>query len=184
MRYSRRCPNYEHGACDRIMSKSATPRLISQAFLDGLVLPVLRTVHVDPCAHADAIVPTSVRFDGITADGMQQRWHELGRNVWLYPPSRREELHGHTLDQWVSKAQREFHKGATILALLPARPWVGWFHDFVTQSTAFTFVRDPYVIENDSTPGQITAIWTTDLEVKLRYLDISDKNGLTVETGL
>lgn len=167
--------------------QQAQPRLAAQETMDALVRPILQDVHLDPCADPDAPSPALQRLTGLegpTSDGLNARWSAVGRNVWLFPPNRREELHGHSLDNWVAKAYREFNRGATVLALLPQRLTSAWFFDFVCRGSAFTIVRHDYAVTGGATPGQLLTLWTKDPETMDRYLSTVADNGITVNLGL
>ena len=164
-----------------------SPRLVTMATLERLVMPILEVIHLDPCADPEAEMPAVQKLtgrDGPASDGMRARWSAVGRNVWLFPPNRAEECHAHTLDEWVGKAHREYSRGATVLALLPARTTTDWFFDFVCRASAFTLVRDTYETTEVRSPGQILTLWSRDTDTKDRYLRVVGDNGLTLDTGL
>lgn len=157
-------------------------RVISAQAVSEYIVPILGGVDLDPCAHSSSPVEATQKCYGNDTDGCTTPWS--GR-VWLFPPSRREELGGHTLDQWVSKAYREYAQGATVLALLPNGTGSGWFHDFVVNSTAFTLVREPLGVDTTQPlrldRPQITVLWTRDFAVAARYSQLSENIGLLVE---
>lgn len=67
--------------------------------------------------------PTPARRDGLTADWAADA-RAAGGAVWMNPPYGR----GIT-GQWMAKAAAEVAKGATVVALVPARTDTAWFHD-------------------------------------------------------
>lgn len=57
-------------------------------------------------------------------NGLNQDWR--GETVWLNPP-----YGGRgTIEAWVKKAWKEHFNGVTTVLLLPARPDVGYWHDY------------------------------------------------------
>lgn len=58
----------------------------------------------------------------IEEDGLKQEW---GGSCWMNPP------YGREIGKWVKKAYEEAQKGATVVALLPARTDTKWFHDWI-----------------------------------------------------
>jgi phage N-6-adenine-methyltransferase len=61
-------------------------------------------------------------------NGLSQRW--IG-NVWLNPPYVRGEL-----EEWMKKAVEESQRGATVVALIPARTDTKWWFDYVAHKAA------------------------------------------------
>lgn len=55
-------------------------------------------------------------------DGLKQDWAGV---CWMNPP------YGKEIGKWVKKAYQEAQKGATVVALLPARTDTRWFHDWI-----------------------------------------------------
>ena len=55
-------------------------------------------------------------------DGLKQEWKGT---VWMNPP------YGREIGKWVEKAYNEAQKGATVVALLPARTDTKWFHEWI-----------------------------------------------------
>jgi phage N-6-adenine-methyltransferase len=75
------------------------------------------------------------RFFTTKEDGLAQKWTG---SVWMNPPYQRR-----VLELWVAKAAREAAYGATVVALIPARPDTIWWHEHVmAQATEVRFVRD------------------------------------------
>jgi len=55
-------------------------------------------------------------------NGLAQTW--APRRCWMNPP------YGREIGAWVRKAALEADRGATIVALLPARTDTAWWHDY------------------------------------------------------
>ena len=55
-------------------------------------------------------------------NGMEKNW---SGTVWLNPP------YGREIGRWIEKAEREVLKGATVVALIPARTDTRWWHEIV-----------------------------------------------------
>lgn len=66
-------------------------------------------------------------------DGLKQDWS--GETVWCNPPYGRETV------KWVRKAEEEAAKGATVVMLIPCRPDVSYFHDYILGKTEVRFLR-------------------------------------------
>ena len=64
-------------------------------------------------------------------NGLKADWFllssRLGGSCWMNPP------YGRGIEQWVQKASQERDKGATVVALLPARTDTNWFHSFIQE---------------------------------------------------
>jgi len=60
------------------------------------------------------------RYFTLTDDGLSQQW--TGR-VWLNAP------YGREVGQWLRKAAHSAQEGATVVALVPARPDTAWWRD-------------------------------------------------------
>lgn len=54
---------------------------------------------------------------------------------WMNPP------YGRGIDKWVRKAHEESLKGATIIALLPARTDTSWFHNYIHNKHEVRFLK-------------------------------------------
>jgi len=68
-----------------------------------------------------------------TPDGLAVRWgHAI---CWMNPP------YGREIGKWIAKASAEAQKGATVVALLPARTDTRWFHDFIYGKHEVRFLR-------------------------------------------
>lgn len=55
--------------------------------------------------------------------------------AWLNPP------YGRGIDKWVKRASEEAAKGATIVALLPARTDTSWFHNYIYNKHEVRFLK-------------------------------------------
>lgn len=49
--------------------------------------------------------------------------------------------YGREVGKWVKKAHEEAQKGATVVALLPARTDTRWFHDYIYGNHEVRFIR-------------------------------------------
>jgi len=90
---------------------------------------------LDVCAAPEtAKVP---HFFGEAEDGLAQDWS--GYRCWMNPP------YGLGLiNHWVEKAARTTQRSGSnclVVALLPARPGSGWFHEWVLPYAQLFFVR-------------------------------------------
>lgn len=86
---------------------------------------------LDPCAtHQTA---KCRRYFTPEDDGLRQSW--AGETVFMNPP------YGRQIGRWVRKAWEESRKGATVVALLPARVDTGWFHDYILGQAEIRFLR-------------------------------------------
>lgn len=65
-------------------------------------------------------------------DGLKQEWKGT---CWMNPP------YGREIGKWVKKAHEEAQKGATVVALLPARTDTSWFHDYIYNKHEIRFIR-------------------------------------------
>ena len=148
--------------------------------VEKLIIPVMGEVDLDPAATTVNDVRAKTAWDGEIVDGLVPQWAAVARTVWLVPPRKHEELHGHTLGKWVERAYRESRKGATVLAILPAKTGVGWFHNFVTRSAAFTFVQQKYELENWGPEAQLSVLWSADNKMIDKYQQASESRGLLV----
>ena len=72
------------------------------------------------------------RFFSPEDDGLSQMWDGV---VWCNPPYCRQ------TGKWVKKAYEESKKGATVVMLLPCRPDVSWFHDYILGKAEIRFIR-------------------------------------------
>lgn len=76
-------------------------------------------------------------------DGLRQPW--APETCFLNPPYS-------NIPPWLYKAIREVREGATVVALLPVRTSVDWFHDLVLPYARVRFIRGRLRWENhDST---------------------------------
>lgn len=70
-------------------------------------------------------------------DALSQSWVASNRrNVcWMNPP------YGRQIKHWIKKAHEEAQKGATVVALLPARTDTRWFHDYIYNQYEIRFIK-------------------------------------------
>lgn len=89
------------------------------------------TFDLDPCALAcSAKAP---RYFTPRDDGLTQPWHGV---VFMNPP------YGAGLGRWVAKARHEAERGATVVALIPARTDTAYWHRHVmTAASEIRFIR-------------------------------------------
>lgn len=66
-------------------------------------------------------------------DGLAQKW--APHVVFMNPP------YGRAIADWVRKAYEESLKGATVVALIPARTDTRYWHDYVMKAEEIRFVR-------------------------------------------
>ena len=66
-------------------------------------------------------------------DGLKQDWSK--ETVWCNPP------YGRETGKWVRKASEEAEKGATVVMLIPCRPDVSYFHDYILGKAEIRFLR-------------------------------------------
>jgi len=67
-------------------------------------------------------------------DGLKQDWTGHGA-VFLNPP------YGREIGKWIKKAHEEAQKGATVVALLPARTDTRWFHNYIYGRYEIRFLK-------------------------------------------
>lgn len=66
-------------------------------------------------------------------DGLSHSWE--GETVFLNPP------YGKTIGLWMKKAYDENRRGATVVAVVPARTGTRWFHDYVYGKSELRFIK-------------------------------------------
>ena len=69
----------------------------------------------------------------VDEDGLSQDWS--GETVFCNPP------YGRETKKWVEKAYFESKKGVTTVLLLPCRPDVSYFHDYILPFAEVRFIR-------------------------------------------
>jgi len=67
-------------------------------------------------------------------DGLKQAWNKYGA-VYMNPP------YGREITAWIQKAHEEAQKGATVVALLPARTDTRWFHEYIYGKYEIRFLK-------------------------------------------
>lgn len=72
------------------------------------------------------------RFYTKEQDSLSQKWDGV---VWCNPPYCRQ------TGKWVEKAYNESKHGVTVVMLIPCRPDVSYFHDFILGKAEVRFVR-------------------------------------------
>ena len=72
------------------------------------------------------------RFYTKEQNGLAQKWDGV---VWCNPPYCRQ------TGKWVEKAYNESKRGVTVVMLIPCRPDVSYFHDFILGKAEVRFVR-------------------------------------------
>lgn len=86
---------------------------------------------VDVCA-----LPSNTkceRFFSPEQDGLAQDWSE--HVCWMNPP------YGRECGRWMEKAYRSSLEGATVVALVPVRSDVAWWHEWVVGKAEVRFIR-------------------------------------------
>lgn len=86
---------------------------------------------LDPCA-----LPSNAKCSQYFTpddDGLKQDW--APHTVFCNPP------YGKEISLWVKKCWQESLKGATVVALIPARTDTAYFHDFVLGKAEIRFIR-------------------------------------------
>lgn len=78
-------------------------------------------------------------------DGLTKDWS--GETVWCNPP------YGRETGKWARKAAEEAAKGATVVMLVPCRPDVGWFHDYVLGRAEIRYIRGRIRFLQNGVPG-------------------------------
>lgn len=70
----------------------------------------------------------------VSEDGLAVHWTPY--RCWMNPPYS-------AVAEWVKKAAEEARKGATVVALLPARTGTRWFHDYIykNRNVSYEFLR-------------------------------------------
>lgn len=86
---------------------------------------------LDSCATAENA--KCEKFFSPEDDGLSKPWSGV---VWCNPPYCRQ------TGKWVKKAYEESKSnGSTVVMLLPCRPDVSWFHDYILGKAEIRFVR-------------------------------------------
>ena len=86
---------------------------------------------LDPCA--DETNHKCENYYTKEDNGLLQDWSK--HTVFMNPP------YGRVISKWIKKAYEESQKGATVVALIPARTDTAYWHDFVMKSAEIRFVR-------------------------------------------
>lgn len=71
------------------------------------------------------------RFYTPEDDALKQSWDGV---VWMNPP------YGYSIGKWIKKAHDESVKGATVVALIPARTDTSYWHEFVMKASEIRLV--------------------------------------------
>ena len=82
-------------------------------------------------------------------DGLKQEW--APETCFLNPPYS-------AIKPWLVKALEESRKGATVVALLPVRTSVGWFHDLVLPFAEVRFIRGRLRWENHESTAPFSSM--------------------------
>ena len=110
---------------------------------------------LDPCASIENAKCS--KFYTKEDDGLSKSWKN--ERVFMNPPYGREAY------KWVAKAYFESKYTEVIVALLPARTDVKWFHDFIYKKAEIRFLKGrlkftrPDGKANSSTFPSIVVIW-------------------------
>ena len=73
-----------------------------------------------------------VRYFSPDQNALRRRWRGV---CWMNPP------YGRGIGEWVRKAFEESLRGATVVALLPARSDTAWWHDYVMKASEIRLLR-------------------------------------------
>jgi site-specific DNA-methyltransferase (adenine-specific) len=82
--------------------------------------------HYDPCLLYDAD-DFALAIDGLTSD-----WHE---STFVNPP------YGRGIGLWTKKAVEEWHRGKTVVMLIPSRTDTIWWHRDIMQADEIRFIK-------------------------------------------
>ena len=86
---------------------------------------------LDPCTNGEnAKCPTYFTAED---DGLAQDW--APHTVFMNPP------YGRKINDWLEKAYQESLKGATVVALIPARTETRYWHDYCMQADEIRLVK-------------------------------------------
>jgi phage N-6-adenine-methyltransferase len=88
---------------------------------------------LDPCALPDGSNAKCVKYFSQEDDGLAQDW--APHSVFMNPP------YGRVIGNWVRKAYEEAQKGATVVALIPARTDTRYWHDYVMKAEEIRLVK-------------------------------------------
>ena len=91
-------------------------------------------------------------------NGLSQSW-DVGGAVWCNPP------YGRSTGKWVKKAWQEAQKGVTIVMLIPARPDVSYFHDWIWGKAEVIFLRGRLKFELNGIPAKNAAAFPSMLVI-------------------
>ena len=130
----------------------ATPQRII-----ALVMEVLGTIDLDPCADEARTIPARAHFTR-EKDGLSRDW--FGR-VFMNPP------YGQDIGQWVSRLLREYESGRTTdaIALVPSRTGTRWFTQFDGYAKCFIRGRLRFGSSKSSAPFPSVVVYLgSDLE--------------------
>lgn len=108
---------------------------------ESLFIPLKKEFHIvlDTCA-SEGNTKCNAWYDK-KINSFTKDWHAaiaaIGKNKagWMNPP------YGRGIDKWVKKAYDEAAKGATIVALLPARTDTSWFHNYIHNKHEVRFLK-------------------------------------------
>jgi site-specific DNA-methyltransferase (adenine-specific) len=65
-------------------------------------------------------------------DGLRSEW---GQSNFVNPP------YGREIGKWLYKGYSEWHKGKTVVFLIPSRTDTRWWHDFVMKATEIRLIK-------------------------------------------
>ena len=93
-------------------------------------------------------------------DGLTQDWSN--DVCWMNPP------YGRELKLWVEKARHEAERGATVVAIIPARTDTAYFHDHIFGHAEIRFLRGrvKFLLHGEvigSSPFPSAIIWSNKL---------------------
>ncbi len=86
---------------------------------------------IDVCAF-----PSSAKCENYITPEMDALTMDWGKQIcWMNPP------YGRQIKHWIAKAHCEAAKGATVVALIPARTDTKYFHDYIYEQHEIRFIK-------------------------------------------
>ena len=100
-------------------------------------------IGLDPCSNVTSKVGAKVSW---LSGGLEVSWTDYGL-VYVNPP------YGRALKEWAFKIIDEAHKGAEIIALVPARTDTKWFQSLFTECSNVCFWKGRITFEGAPYPA-------------------------------
>lgn len=116
---------------------------------------------LDPCCLPEtALCP---KYYTPQENGLAQPWR--GERVFMNPP------YGRNIGQWIAKAESEAHRGALVVALVPARTDTAWWQNHVIGKASICYLSGRLKFGNSKQsapfPSAILVYWGGDTKGKL-----------------